>query len=160
MLGCDFQLRSVREDASDAGTAFSPVALTPDELGPAWRGGRVQLELSCKLNGRSLGRLPAGSPMQHHFGQLIAALAAQRPVGAGTLVGSGAISSEDGERGTACLFERRALEAVHDGAPSTPWLAEGDRLRIEMLDAQGRSPFGAIDVVVRVAGARAPLAAA
>jgi fumarylacetoacetate (FAA) hydrolase len=136
-------------------TAFSPVAVTPDELGPAWRDGKVHLPLQAWLNGKLLGRPNAGIDMTFSFPQLVAHAAKTRRLGAGTIVGSGTVSNkldggpgkpiEEGGAGYTCLAELRTVETLRQGGPKTPFLKFGDRVRIEMLDERGRSIFGAID---------------
>jgi len=130
---------------SKPATAFSPVAVTPDELGDAWRDARVHLPLVVHLNGKPFGRPDAGTDMTFDFGQLIAHAAKTRRLGAGSIVGSGTVSNRDRSTGSTCLAERRMLETLDQGKPMTPFLSFGDRVRIEMLDAAGRSIFGAID---------------
>jgi len=130
---------------SKPATAFSPVAVTPDELGKAWDGAKVHLPLTVHLNGSLLGRPNAGVDMTFDFGQLIAHATRTRRLGAGTIVGSGTVSNRDRSLGSSCLAERRMLETLEQGRPMTPFLSFGDRVRIEMLDADGRSIFGAID---------------
>lgn len=134
---------------SKAWTAFSPVAVTPDELGPAWDGARVHLPLHAAVNGVEIGRPDAGKDMSFDFPRLIEHAARTRPLGAGTILGSGTISNRDRSAGVACLAEQRAIETVELGKPRTPFLKHGDTVRIEMLDAQGRSVFGAIEQAVR-----------
>ncbi len=130
---------------SKPATAFSPVAVTPEELGDAWRDARVHLPLVVHLNGKPFGRPDAGTDMTFDFGQLIAHAAKTRRLGAGSIVGSGTVSNRDRSTGSTCLAERRMLETLDQGKPMTPFLSFGDRVRIEMLDASGRSIFGAID---------------
>ena len=130
---------------SKPSSAFSPVALTPDELGPAWDGGKVSLPLLVEVNGEILGRPNAGVDMTFEFPRLIAYAARTRPLAAGAIVGSGTVSNADRSAGSACIAEKRALETIAAGAPSTPFLKFGDRVRIEMLDAEGASLFGAIE---------------
>ena len=130
-------------------TAFSPVAVTPDELGAAWDGGKVNLPLLSHLNRAPFGRPDAGVDMTFDFPQLIAHAARTRPLGAGTIVGSGTVSNVDRSVGSSCLAEVRMLETIDKGQPSTPFMSFGDRIRIEMLDAAGDSIFGAIDQEVR-----------
>ena len=130
---------------SKPATAFSPVAVTPDELGEAWRDGRVHLPLVVHLNGGPFGHPNAGVDMTFDFGQLIAHAAKTRRLGAGTIVGSGTVSNRDRSSGSTCLAERRMLETLERGKPMTSFLSFGDRVRIEMFDAAGRSIFGAID---------------
>jgi len=130
---------------SKPATAFSPVAVTPDELGDAWDGGKVHLSLLVHINGELFGRPQAGVDMTFDFPRLIQHIAKTRRAGAGTLVGSGTVSNYDRSLGSACLAERRMLEQIETGKAVTPFLKYGDRVRIEMLDAASRSIFGAID---------------
>lgn len=130
---------------SKPATAFSPVAVSVDELGKAWDGGKVNLPLVSHLNGKLLGRPNAGIDMTFDFPQLIAHAAHTRNLSAGTIIGSGTVSNYDRSQGSSCLAEKRTLEQIAHGAPQTPFLKFGDRVRIEMLDAQGYSIFGAID---------------
>jgi len=130
---------------SKPSSAFSPVALTPDELGPAWDGGKVSLPLLVEVNGETLGRPNAGVDMTFEFPRLIAYAARTRPLAAGTIVGSGAVSNADHSAGSASIAEKRAIETIATGTASTPFLKFGDRVRIEMLDAEGSSVFGAIE---------------
>jgi fumarylacetoacetate (FAA) hydrolase len=130
---------------SKPATAFSPVAVTPDELGQAWSDGKVHLPLTVKLNGEGFGTPNAGDDMTFSFPDLIAHAAKTRFLGAGTVIGSGTISNKGHERGSACLAERRTLEQIEKGAPVTPFMKFGDRVSIEMFDAGGHSIFGAID---------------
>ena len=126
-------------------SAFSPVALTPDELGPAWDGGKVHLPLAAAVNGVPFGAPEAGEDMAFDFPRLIAHAAKTRRLAAGTIVGSGTVSNRDRSRGSCCIAERRMLEKIETGAARTPFLKPGDRVRIEMLDRDGRSLFGAIE---------------
>ena len=126
-------------------SAFGPVAVTPDELGPAWAGGRVHLALQSCWNTRQVGLVEAGAAMGFHFGQLIAQLAKTRRVRAGSVVGSGCVSHPDRRQGVSCIAELRALEALDTGEPLTSYLRFGDTLRIEMLGRDGVSVFGAIE---------------
>jgi fumarylacetoacetate (FAA) hydrolase len=136
-------------------TAFSPVAVTPDELGPAWRDGKVHLPLLAWVNGVPLGRPDAGRDMTFSFHRLVAHAARTRRLGAGTIIGSGTVSNRldggpgrplaQGGAGYTCLAEVRTVETILEGEPRTPFLKFGDRVRIEMLDERGRSIFGAID---------------
>jgi len=130
---------------SKPATAFSPVAVTPDELGDAWRDAKVHLPLVVQVNGKPFGRPDAGTDMTFDFGQLIAHAAKTRRLGAGAIVGSGTVSNYDRSRGSTCIAERRMLETIEQGKAVTPFLSFGDRVRIEMMDAAGRSIFGAID---------------
>jgi fumarylacetoacetate (FAA) hydrolase len=127
---------------SKPATGFSPVAVTPDELGDAWRDGKVHLPLISHINGTLFGRPNAGVDMTFNFHQLLAHAARTRRLGAGTILGSGTISNLDRSAGSSCLAERRTLEQIEQGAPKTPFLRYGDRVRIEMLDARGHSIFG------------------
>jgi fumarylacetoacetate (FAA) hydrolase len=130
---------------SKPATAFSPVAVTPDELGAAWDGARLHRPLESHVNDRLLGRPDAGTDMTFDFPALIAHAARTRRLGAGTIIGSGTVSNYDRGRGSACLAERRMLEQIEGGQPVTSFLRFGDRVRIEMRDEAGRSIFGAID---------------
>jgi fumarylacetoacetate (FAA) hydrolase len=130
---------------SKPATAFSPVAVTPDELGDAWRDARVHLPLVVHVNGQPFGRPDAGTDMTFSFAQLIEHAAKTRRLGAGSIVGSGTVSNRDRSTGSTCLAERRMLETLDQGKPMTPFLSFGDRVRVEMFDAAGRSIFGAID---------------
>jgi fumarylacetoacetate (FAA) hydrolase len=126
-------------------SALSPVFVTPDELGEAWRGNKVHLPLLTHINGKWFGAPEAGVDMQFDFAQLIAHAAKTRPLSAGTIVGSGTVANEDTSLGASCFAEQRTVETLRDGQPSTPFMAYGDVVRIEMLDRQGRSVFGAIE---------------
>ena len=130
---------------SKPATAFSPVAITPDELGEAWEGGRVHLTLQSSWNGRKVGLCEAGPEMTFHFGQLIAHVAKTRNVRAGSIVGSGTVSNKDWARGYSCIAEKRAIETIEEGAPKTEFMRFGDRIRIEMKGRDGQSVFGAIE---------------
>ncbi len=129
---------------SKPATAFSPFAVTPDELGEAWRGGRVFLPLRVLHNGALIGECDAGQ-MHFSFFDIIAHVARTRAFTAGTILGSGTVSNEEPDRGVSCLVERRMREQLASGAPRTSYLQVGDRVRIEMLDAAGRNVFGSID---------------
>ncbi len=138
---------------SKPATAFSPVAVTPDELGDAWLGGRVHLTLQSTWNGRKVGMCDAGPEMTFHFGQLIAHICRTRNVRAGSIVGSGTVSNQAVEvngrkewpKGYSCIAEKRAIETILDGKPSTGFMKYGDTIRIEMKGRDGQSVFGAID---------------
>ncbi|MFC7435143.1 fumarylacetoacetate hydrolase family protein [Hydrogenophaga bisanensis] len=138
---------------SKPATAFSPVAVTPDELGDAWQGGRVHLTLQSTWNGRKVGMCDAGPEMTFHFGQLIAHICKTRNVRAGSIVGSGTVSNQAVEvngrkewpKGYSCIAEKRAIETILDGKPSTGFMKYGDTIRIEMKGRDGQSVFGAID---------------
>ena len=131
-------------------TAFSPVAVTPDELGGAWKDSRVCLPLLVWLNGKEFGRADAGTDMVFNFARLISHAAKTRPLRAGAIVGSGTVSNKDSSVGGSCIAERRMLEVVADGEARTPFLQDGDVVRIEMRDENGRSIFGAIEQRVRI----------
>lgn len=130
---------------SKPATAFSPVAITPDELGAAWQNGRVHLRLHSTLNHTLVGDPEAGPEMHFSFHQLIAHITRTRSFCAGTLLGSGTVSNRDRARGISCLAERRMLETIEHGKPSTPFMKVGDRIQIEMFDRNGQSIFGRID---------------
>jgi fumarylacetoacetate (FAA) hydrolase len=130
---------------SKPATAFSPVAVTPDELGAAWQGGRVHLNLESVWNGKRVGLCDAGPEMTFHFGQLIAHMGKTRNVRAGSVVGSGTVSNKDWSRGYSCIAEKRAIETIEGGAPKTGFMQYGDTVRIEMKGADGTSVFGAIE---------------
>ena len=134
---------------SKPATAFGPVAVTPDELGEAWKGGRVHLNLESVWNGKRVGLCQAGDEMSFHFGQLIAHLAKTRQVRAGSIVGSGTVSNKDWARGYACIAEKRAIETIEHGEPRTDFMQFGDTIRIEMKGRDGQSLFGAIEQTVR-----------
>ena len=137
---------------SKPATAFGPVAVTPDELGEAWARGRVHLPVQCTWNGRKVGMCEAGTDMTFHFGQLIAHLAKTRRVRAGSIIGSGTISNKgvarknrtDWPNGYSCIAEKRAMETIQDGQPSTEYMQYGDTIRIEVKGRDGQSVFGAI----------------
>jgi len=126
-------------------TAFAPVAVTPDELGDAWDGARLNLPLISTFNGREFGHPNAATDLTFDFGQLIAHAAKTRFLEAGTVVGSGTVANRDASVGCSCIAERRVRETIDSGAPATPFMKFGDRIRIDMLDRAGRSIFGAID---------------
>jgi fumarylacetoacetate (FAA) hydrolase len=130
---------------SKSASAFSPVAVTPDELGSAWQDGKLHLPLRVTWNGVLVGQPNAGVDMVFSFPQLIAHLAKTRNARAGSIIGSGTISNKDGKKGYACIAEKRALEMIADGEATTPFMKFGDTIRIEMLNADGKSVFGAID---------------
>lgn len=145
---------------SKPSSAFSPVAITPDELGDAWDGSRVHRPLVSTVNRAVLGTPDAGTDMVFGFPELIAHAAKTRPLVAGTIIGSGTVSNRgadggpgqsiaDGGVGYSCLVELRTVETLRDGAPKTPYLQHGDEVRIEMFDAAGLSIFGSIEQVVR-----------
>jgi len=129
-------------------SALSPVFVTPDELGDAWRDNKLHLPLLTHINGEWFGAPEAGVDMQFDFSQLVAHAAKTRPLVAGTIVGSGTIANEDTSKGASCFAEKRTVETLEQGAPKTPFMAFGDTVRIEMLDAEGVSIFGAIEQVI------------
>lgn len=154
MLVNDISLRNIMRPELEKGfgfyqskpaTAFSPVAVTPDELGDAWDGKTIALPLQSFVNEKLLGQPHAGKDMNFNFRDLIAHAARTRFLAAGTIIGSGTVSNRDMSIGSSCLAERRMLEQLESGAPKTQFLQFGDRVKIEMLDAQGRTIFGAID---------------
>jgi len=130
---------------SKPSSAFSPVAVTPDELGPAWNGRKVSLPLLSHRNDELFGRPNAGVDMTFDFATLIAHAARTRPLRAGSIVGSGTVSNKDRSVGSSCVAERRMLEVLDGGEAKTPFLRFGERVRIEMLDDEGQSIFGSID---------------
>jgi len=138
---------------SKPATAFGPVAVTPDEVGAAWHGGRLHLTVHSSWNGRTVGLCEAGPEMTFHFGQLIAHICKTRNVRAGSIVGSGTVSNQgvavdgrmDWPKGYSCIAEKRAIETILDGKPSTAFMQFGDTIRIEVKGRDGQSVFGAID---------------
>jgi fumarylacetoacetate (FAA) hydrolase len=162
MIANDWSLRNLIPDElakgfgffqSKPATAFSPVAVTPDELGDTWQGGRVHLTIQSQWNGRTVGMCDAGPDMTFHFGQLIAHIGKTRNIRAGSIVGSGTISNraveKDGKKewpkGYSCIAEKRAIETILDGKPSTAFMKFGDSIRIEVKGKDGQSVFGAIE---------------
>ncbi len=143
---------------SKPSSAFSPVAVTPDELGEAWDGGKLHLPLVVDYNGKPFGRADAGIDMTFDFGQLIAHAAKTRPLAAGSIIGSGTVSNKldggpgkpvsEGGAGYSCIAEIRMIETIESGAPKTPFMKFGDTVRIEMKDTSGHSIFGAIEQTV------------
>ena len=143
---------------SNPSSAFSPVAITPDELGESWKDAKVHLPLLSFLNEQAFGRPEAGTDMTFDFGQLVAHASKSRPLCAGTIVGSGTVSNKldggpgkpiaDGGAGYSCIAEIRTIETINDGKPTTPFMQFGDRIRIEMRDQNDASIFGTIDQVV------------
>jgi fumarylacetoacetate (FAA) hydrolase len=141
--------------------AFAPVAVTLDELGDAWDNGRVCLTVQSTVNGRKVGMCDAGADMAFHFGQLIAHVSKTRPLHAGAVIGSGAVSNAPTEhngkqawpKGASCLIEKRAIEILRDGQASTEYLKSGDTVRIEVKGKDGQSVFGTIDQTVVVPNA-------
>ena len=126
-------------------SALSPVFVTPDELGDAWRGNKLHLPLLTHVNGEWFGAPEAGVDMQFDFSQLVAHAARTRPLSAGTIVGSGTIANEDTSKGASCFAEKRTVETLRDGKPSTPFMKFGDVVRIEMVNSDGSLIFGAIE---------------
>ncbi|GAA6118629.1 fumarylacetoacetate hydrolase family protein [Acidovorax sp. FG27] len=146
---------------SKPATAFSPVAVTLDELGSAWQGGRLHLTIESTWNGRKVGQCEAGPEMTFHFGQLIAHICKTRNVRAGSIVGSGTVSNQGVEqggrmiwpKGYSCIAEQRCIETIQNGKPATEFMKFGDTIRIEMKNAAGQSLFGAIDQTIAAPGA-------
>jgi fumarylacetoacetate (FAA) hydrolase len=134
---------------SKPASAFSPVAVTPDELNGAWKDGKAHLPLTVTYNGAVFGHPDAGVDMTFSFPQLIAHAARTRALAAGSIIGSGTVSNKSGNVGSACLAEKRTLETIETGKPITPFMRFGDRIRIEMFGADGKSIFGAIDQQVK-----------
>ena len=130
---------------SKPATAFSPVAVTIDELGDAWQGGRLHMTLQSTWNGRKVGMCEAGPEMTFHFGQLIAHICKTRNVRAGSVIGSGTVSNKDWTHGYSCIAEKRAIETIEGGAPVTEFMKFGDTIRIEAKAKDGQSVFGAIE---------------
>ncbi len=130
---------------SKPATAFSPVAVTLDELGDAWQGGRLHMTLQSTWNGRKVGMCEAGPEMTFHFGQLIAHICKTRNVRAGSVIGSGTVSNKDWTHGYSCIAEKRAIETIEGGAPITEFMKFGDTIRIEAKAKDGQSVFGAIE---------------
>jgi fumarylacetoacetate (FAA) hydrolase len=128
---------------SKPNSALSPVALTVDELGAAWRDGRIHLPLMVNYNSQFFGKANAGE-MHFHFGQLIAHAAKTRDLPAGTIIGSGTVANENPEVGSSCLAEKRTLEQINLGEAKTPFMKEGDTIEIQMLNEKGQSLFGRI----------------
>jgi fumarylacetoacetate (FAA) hydrolase len=148
---------------SKPSSAFSPIAVTPDELGDAWANSKVHLPLLSTLNDELFGKPEAGIDMTFDFSQLVAHAAKSRPLGAGTIIGSGTVSNKldggpgkpvnEGGVGYSCIAEQRTIETIQDGSPTTSFMQFGDRIRIEMCNADGESIFGTIDqTVVRYTG--------
>jgi fumarylacetoacetate (FAA) hydrolase len=143
---------------SKPSSAFSPVAVTPEEFGDAWDGGKLHLPLLVDLNGKPFGRANAGIDMTFDFGQLVAHAAKTRPLSAGTIIGSGTVSNKldggpgkpvsEGGVGYSCIAEIRTIETIEKGSPTTPFMHFGDTVRIEMKDKAGHSIFGAIEQTV------------
>ena len=130
---------------SKSASSFSPVAVTPDELGDAWKDGKVHMPLRSTWNKVLVGQPNAGVDMVFSFPQLITHLCKTRNARAGTIIGSGTVSNKDASKGFSCIAEKRALEMIADGTPTTPFMQFGDSIKIEMLDKNGKSIFGAID---------------
>jgi len=134
---------------SKPSSAFSPVAVTPDELGSSWDGKKLHRPLVTHLNGELFGEPNCGVDMTFDFPTIVAHAAKTRPLSAGAIIGSGTISNIDRSSGSSCLAEKRMLEIIETGAPVTPFMSFGDRVKIEMFDSQGDSIFGAIDQQVK-----------
>lgn len=134
---------------SKPASSFSPVAVTPDELGSAWKDSKVHLPLITHLNGKLFGEPDAGTDMTFGFAKLLEHAAKTRNLCAGTILGSGTVSNLDRSKGSSCLAEKRMLETIETGKPVTPFMKFGDRVRIEMKDPKNQSIFGAIDQEVK-----------
>ncbi len=132
-------------------SAFAPLAVTPEWLGEAWDGAKLNLPVRVELNGERFGEPDAGVDMNFDFPRLIAHAARTRPLAAGTIIGSGTVSNRDRSAGFCCLAEARMIETIEQGAAVTPFLRFGDRLRIEVLDGAGRTVFGTIEQEVKQA---------
>lgn len=128
---------------SKPSSAFSPFAVTEDELSGAWKDGRIHLPLNVEYNGKFFGKASAGQ-MHFHFGQLIAHAARTRNLKAGTIIGSGTVANEDPTVGSSCLAEKRMIETINEGSPKTPFMKVGDTIKVEMMDSSGRNIFGTI----------------
>ena len=157
LLANDWSLRNLIPDELAKGfgfvqskptTAFSPVAVTPGELGASWDQGRLHLTLQSTWNGRKVGLCDAGPEMTFHFGQLIAHLCKTRNVRAGSIVGSGTVSNQDWAHGYSCIAEKRAIETIEGGKPVTNFMKFGDTIRIEARGKDGQDVFGAIEQTV------------
>ncbi|GHA40230.1 fumarylacetoacetate hydrolase family protein [Photobacterium aphoticum] len=133
---------------SKPSTAFSPVAVTPDELGEHWHDYKVHHRLQVTLNNELFGQPHAGTDMTFNFAELIQHAAKSRALSAGSIIGSGTVSNRDRSQGSCCIAERRMLETLEYGEPRTPFMAFGDTVRIDMTDDQGQSIFGAIEQTV------------
>jgi len=162
MLANDCTLRGLIPDElakgfgffqSKPATAFSPFAVTPDELGAQWHHGRAHVRVRSTYNDKLIGDCDAGPEMHFSFFDLVQHIARTRRFAAGTILGSGTVSNADRARGVSCLAERRMIETIEYGKPTTPFMAVGDRIVIEALDSTGASIFGAIDQRVVAAGA-------
>lgn len=129
-------------------SALSPVFVTPDELGEAWRNDKLHLPMRTWINGAWFGEAECGVDMQFDFAQLVAHVAKTRPLTAGTLVGSGTIANQDTSKGASCLAEQRTVETLRDGKASTPFLSFGDTVRIDVTDDSGASIFGSIEQAI------------
>lgn len=134
---------------SKPSSAFSPVCVTPEELGAAWKDSKVHLPLVTHFNGREFGHPDAGTDMVFNFATLIAHAARTRPLSAGTIIGSGTVSNKNPAVGSSCIVERRILEKLNTGESKTPFMKFGDSVKIEMKDAHGKSIFGAIEQTVK-----------
>ena len=130
---------------SKPASAFSPFAITPDELGAAWQDGRAHVRVRSTYNGEVIGDCDAGPEMHFSFYDLVQHVAKTRAFGAGTILGSGTVSNADRARGVSCLAERRMIEIIETGKPVTPFMKVGDTIRVEALLPDGTSPFGAIE---------------
>lgn len=134
---------------SKPSSAFSPVCVTPDELGDAWKDSKVHLPLVTHFNGREFGHPDAGTDMVFNFAALVAHAARTRPLCAGSIIGSGTVSNKNAAVGSSCIVERRILEKINTGESKTPFMKFGDKVKIDMLDKHGTSVFGAIEQTVK-----------
>ena len=157
MLANDISLRHLIPRELDKGfgfyqskppTAFSPVAVTPNTLGNKWNGRKLKYPVYASINDKLIGNPDADTDMNFDFGQLIAHAAKTRPLGAGTIIGSGTISNRDPTRGSTCLAEMRTIEKIKNGKPKTPFLKFGDTIRIEVFDENNQTVFGSIEQTV------------
>jgi len=130
---------------SKPATAFSPFAVTPDELADEWRGGRLHVRVRTTYNGNVVGDCDAGPEMHFSFYDLIAHVAKTRRFTAGTILGSGTVSNADRARGISCLAERRMIEIIEGGKPQTPFMKVGDKVEITAMTPDGKQPFGSIE---------------
>jgi fumarylacetoacetate (FAA) hydrolase len=157
MLVNDVSLRNLAKAELEKGfgffnckpsSSFSPVAIAPNELQDAWDGAKVHLPLMSHYNGKLFGQPNAGVDMTFGFPKLISHAARTRPLSAGTIIGSGTVSNSDRSKGSSCIVEKRMLETIEQGKPTTEFMRFGDTVRIEMFDKENKSIFGAIDQTV------------
>ena len=157
MLVSDISLRNLIPDELNKGfgfvhgrppSAFGPLAITPDTIGQSWKGGKVHLPLSIKLNGKQVEFANAGVDMTFSFPELVTHAAKTRRLRAGTMIGSGTISNSDQQYGYLCIAEIRMIEAINEGAPHIPFSQYGDKITMEMLASDGQSIFGSLEQTV------------